>query len=77
MPIAQTKALAGAITGTPCSVVGEMSTNRSKIPLGSIVVNSAVRHKCGTSEKMLSQFRKLTDRVGGGIKCFLLTGPFV
>ena len=46
-PKAQIKALAGAITVMHCSIiVAEMSTNSSKIHLGSILVNSAVRHNC-------------------------------
>ena len=56
-PMAQTKALAGAITEMyfkrkkklkkNCWIVGEMSTNSSQIHLGSILVNSAVLRNCG------------------------------
>ena len=45
--MAQTKALAGAITDIPCSLVAEMSTKSPKIHPGSILVNSAVRHNYG------------------------------
>ena len=41
-PMAQTKALTGAITEIPCSVVTVMSINSSKMNLGSIRVNSTV-----------------------------------
>ena len=62
--MAQTKALTGAIIEMHCSIVGEMPANCSKIhQLGSVLVNSAVRHNCGNFEKMLSsQSRKGTDR---------------
>ena len=46
-PMAYTKALVGVITEIHCSIVGEISTNSSKLHLGSIPVNSAVRRKCG------------------------------
>ena len=45
--MAQTKALAGALTEMHCSIVGEMSTSSSKMHLGSILVNSAVRRNGG------------------------------
>ena len=44
-----------------CSVGDEMSTNSSKMHLGSILVNSAVCHNCQKYEKMLLQSRKVTD----------------
>ena len=46
-PMAETKALAGANTEMHCSILGEMSTNSSKMHLGSLLVNSAVRRNCG------------------------------
>ena len=45
--MAQMKALAGAITEMHCSILDEMSTNSSKMHLGSILVNSAARSNCG------------------------------
>ena len=47
-PMARTKAVAGAITEIHCSIVADMSINSSKMHLGSILMNSAVRHNnCG------------------------------
>ena len=41
--MAQTKSVTSAITELHCSIiVAEISTNRSKLPLGLILVNSAV-----------------------------------
>ena len=45
--MAQIKVLAGAITEIHCSIVVEMSTNSSKINLGSILVNNSVRRHFG------------------------------
>ena len=45
--MAQTKALAGAITEMHGSRVGEMSINSSKLHLEWVLVNSAVRRNCG------------------------------
>ena len=45
--MAQTKALAGVNTEMHYSIVADMSINCSKIYLGSILTNSAVRHNCG------------------------------
>ena len=45
--MAQTKALARAITEIPCLVVAEMSTKSFYMYLEAILVNSAVRHNCG------------------------------
>ena len=45
--MAQTKALTGAITYIHCSIVDEVSTSSSKMNLGRILVNSAVRRNCG------------------------------
>ena len=42
--MAQTKALAGAIAEMHCLIMTEMYINSSKMHLGSILVNSAVRH---------------------------------
>ena len=51
--------------------MAEMSTNRSKMHHGSILVNSAARHIIvEKSEKMLSQSRKVTDRVEIGTSSF-------
>ena len=41
------KVLAGAIAEMQCSIVGAMSTNSSKMYLGWILVNNAVRRNCG------------------------------
>ena len=46
-PMAQTNALAGAITEMHCSIVADVSINSFKMYLGSILMNSAVRHNCG------------------------------
>ena len=50
--MAQAKIPAGATPEMPCSVVAEMFTNGSKMHLGSILVNSAVRHNCRTIRKV-------------------------
>ena len=45
-PMAQTEALAVGITEMRCSELAEMYTKRSKMHLGSILVNSAVCYNC-------------------------------
>ena len=44
--MALTKALAGVIPEIHCSIVAEMSSNSSKMHLGSILMNSAVCFNC-------------------------------
>ena len=44
----RTKAFSGAIAEMHCSVMAEIFTNGSKMHPGSILVNSVVRHNCGT-----------------------------
>ena len=57
--MAQMKFHANAITEMHCSIVVEMSTNISKIHLGSVLVNRAVCHNCGkTLENGLRSHRE-------------------
>ena len=56
--MAQMKVLASAITEIHCSIVVEMSTNISKIHLGSVLVNSAVSHNCGKTLENGLRFHK-------------------
>ena len=45
--MAQTEVLADAIIEMHCSIADEMAIRSSKMHLGSILMNSAVRQNCG------------------------------
>lgn len=66
--------LTSATTENNFSIVCEMSTNSSKMHLGGILVYSAVRRKCGKSEKMLLQSCKVMDRAENGTSSFSWQG---